>query len=258
MMVFVIPVRSKAITKDWTGFSNLVNRCIGSICNQTSTNYKVLVACHEIPETKFSNDSRVEFIQVEFEPPILNNKPEDRWLKEADKGKKIKFAAEHAQKLGASYIMTVDSDDCISNKICDFVSENEADSEAGWYVKKGYLYPEGKRYSYLNTKNFHTVCGSCVIIKPELIDFMYGENYWFNHERTSFSNGISLKALPFPGALYSMLNGTNIRLNSNEMKKRTKFNAFELNSIKTLLRRLAKYRIVPNKFITEEFSIYKV
>ena len=161
-------------------------------------------------------------------------------------------------KIGASYVMTVDSDDCISNKICEFVCKNGNDSISGWYVKKGYLYPEGKRYSYLNLKNFNTICGSCAIIKPELIDLMYGSNFWFDHERTIFENGKSLLPLPFPGALYSMLNGSNIRLDSQEMKKRTRFNLFELKSFKTLFRRLAKYRLIPIVYIKKEFAIYDV
>ncbi len=256
MMVFIVPVKSKTITSDWIAFSRLVNRCINSICNQSNTNFKVLVSCHEIPETKFNNDSRVEFLKVEFSPPILKKNTDDRWIKEADKGKKIKFAADYALKIGASYVMTVDSDDCISNKICEFVFKNGNDSISGWYVKKGYLYPEGKSYSYLNLKNFHTVCGSCVIIKPKLIDLMYGRNFWFDHERTIFENGLLLLPLPFPGSLYSMLNGTNIRLDSQEMQERTRFNPFKLKSISTLFRRLGKYRLIPTVFIKNEFGLY--
>jgi len=227
MMAFIVPVKSKTVTSDWAHFSNLVDRCINSICNQSNTNFKVFVACHEIPETKFKNDSRVEFLQADFSHPMLENKKEtkeaDYWKKEADKGKKLKLAAKHAEKSGASYVMTVDADDCISNKICDFVIKNTADSNSGWYVKKGYLYPEGKKYLYLNLKNFHTLCGSCIIIKPELIGFMFGENFYFHHERTELSNGLSLLPLPFPGALYSILNGTNIVLNREGLHdKRTK------------------------------------
>ena len=258
MMVFIVPVKSKTITSDWTAFSRLLSRCIKSICNQSNTNFKIIVSCHDIPETKFKNDSRIEFLKVDFSPPVLNKNAADIWIKRADKGKKIKIASDYAMKIGASYVMTVDSDDCISNKICEFVFKNGNDSISGWYVKKGYLYPEGKRYSYLNLKNFQTICGSCVIIKPELIDLMYGRNFWFDHERTIFKNGLSLLPLPFPGSIYSMVNGSNIRLDSQELKKITKFNLLKLHSIKTLLRRLRKYRLIPIVFIKNEFAIYDV
>jgi hypothetical protein len=150
--------------------------------------------------------------------------------------------------------MTVDSDDCVSNKICDFVCKNADDSVKGWYINKGYLYTEGKKYSFLNLKNFNEVCGSCIIIKPDLIELLIDDLLNFNHERTIVNNE-KLKPLPFPGAVYSMLNGNNIRLDKKELKKRTEFNLFKIRDIKTIIRRLKKYRIVPIKIIKSEFSI---
>ena len=255
MLAFIIPVKSKTVTSDWSHFSGLVNRCINSICNQSNTNFKVLVACHEIPETKFDTDCRVEFLQVDFAPPILNKNAEDKWLKEFDKGKKLKFAAAHAKNIGASYVMTVDSDDCISNKISGFVSKNSDHSILGWYVKKGYLYREGKAYAFLNLKNFNTLCGSSVIIKPEHIDLMYSKEYWFKHERISFKDNMTLRPIPFPGSLYSLVNGTNIALYNKEMKKRTSYNPSKRDSLKTLFRRLGKYIVVPTLLIKNEFNL---
>lgn len=255
MLAFIVPVKSKVVSSDWSTVSNLLNRCLDSICNQTNPDFKIVISCHEIPETRFTNDPRIEFLQVDFEPPMLKKDAGDRWIKEADKGKKIKLATDYAKNRGAKYIMTVDADDCISNKICDYVHKNAKDSISGWYVKKGYLYPEGKKYSFLNLKNFNTLCGSCVIMKPELIDLMYGENHWFDHERTHFDNGLCLLPLPFPGALYSMLNGTNHVLDRQEMKNRTRLNLFSLKSIQTLFRRLGKYIIVPTAIIRKEFAM---
>ncbi len=256
MLTFIVPLRSKTVTSDWTSVTRLLNRTLNSVCNQSNKNFNVIVACHEIPETEFTSNSRVKFLQVDFQPPILKNEASDRWVKEADKGRKIKFAVDYAKSKGASYIMTVDSDDCISNKICDFVAKNTKASTAGWYVKKGYLYPEGKKYTFLNLKNFNTLCGSCVIIKPHLVDFMYGENFWFDHERTIFDGNLSLIPLPFPGALYSMLNGTNHVLDHEEMRKRISINDFSRKSIQTFFRRLGKYVLVPTAFIKDEFSIH--
>ncbi|MFD2917901.1 hypothetical protein [Psychroserpens luteus] len=255
MLVFVIPVKCKTIEKNWASFSRLLDRCIGSICNQSNTNFKVVVACHEIPETTYNNDPRVTFLQVDFAPPGINT---PLIPKEKDKGKKIKLATDYAKKLGASYIMVVDSDDCISNKICEFVNKNRDDSKSGWYVKKGYLYPEGKKYAYLNLKNFQTICGTCAIIKPEHIDLMYGENFWFHHDRTKFSNIASLEPLPFPAALYSMLNGSNIYLDVGEMKKRTEVKPSKKVFFKTLFRRLGKYRLMPTALIKKEFNLKEI
>jgi hypothetical protein len=119
---------------------------------------------------------------VGFLSPILKKNTVDLWLLRADNGKKIKFATDYAIEIGASSVMTVDSDDCISNKIFEFVSENSKDSISGWYVTKGYYYTEGKSYLYLNLKNFNTLCGSCVNTRPELIDLMLRENFYFYHK----------------------------------------------------------------------------
>lgn len=255
MLAFIIPVKSKTVTSDWTHFSNLVNRCISSLCNQANKDFKILVACHEIPITDFNNDSRVEFLQADFPSPILQKNADDKWLKEFDKGKKLKLAAAHAITIGASYVMTVDSDDCISNKISGFVAKNKDHSILGWYVKKGYLYREGKSYAFLNLKNYNTLCGSSVIIKPAQIDLMYSKEFWFKHERISFKDNLSLVPIPFPGSLYSLANGTNIVSSRKEMKIRTTYNPSKLDSLKTLFRRLSKYIIVPTFLIKNEFNL---
>ena len=86
----------------------------------------------------------------------------------------------------------------------------------------------------------------------------YREYFWFYHERSTFENGQSLLPLPFPGAIYSMVNGTNIRLDDQELKNRKEFNPFKLKSINTLIRRLGKYRVIPRVFVKNEFNIYDV
>lgn len=255
MLLFIVPLKSKLVSKDWDLVCKLLNRCLNSICNQTNSNFMVLVSCHEIPDTNYNNDSRIKFLQVDFPPPNLKKTSEDYSLKEADKGKKILFATEYSKNLHVNYVMTVDADDCISNKISEFVNKKGRDTLPGWYINKGYLYPEGKKYAYLNLKNFHTICGSCVIIKPELIFLMFKNNFWFDHQVTKFDNGIYLRPLPFPGALYSMLNGTNHVLDRNEMKMRTQIKPSNLQSIKTIFRRLGKYRIVATLFIRKEFNL---
>lgn len=258
MIVFIVPLKSKAVSKDWELVSRLINRCLNSICNQTNSEFMVLVACHEIPDTNFNHDSRVKFLQIDFPPPVLKNNSDDYLLKEADKAKKILFATEYSIKLKADYVMTVDADDCISNKISEYVFKRGKDFISGWFIHKGYLYPEGKKYAYLNLQNFHTICGSCVIIKPKLINLMFEDNLRFDHQKTKFNNGIYLKPLPFPGAIYSMLNGANHVLDKNEMKLRTEIKTTSLKSIETIFRRLKKYLIVPTIFLTKEFSMERI
>ena len=256
MLVFIVTVKSKTVSKDWDHFSRLVERTIQSICNQKDSNFKVFVACHEIPEISFVDDNRVTFLQVDFPPPVLDGSPrENNRKKNFDKTNKIKFAVEEAKKENVSYIMIVDGDDCVSNKISGYVNENCSESIPGWYAQKGYLYKEGSKYAYRNSKNFNRICGSCVIIKPELFNLMINKNGLFKHQWTEL-NGYTLLPLPFPASIYSMLNGTNILMNKEGMReRRTKLNFFKRKNLAMLIRRIKKYRLVSIKSLKSEYMI---
>ena len=83
MLYFVIPLMSRKAANDWEMVSMLFNRTLWSCYNQTDPDFKILIACHEIPVLTKQYDSRVEFIQVsEAEAPIPTNQQE----KMIDKG----------------------------------------------------------------------------------------------------------------------------------------------------------------------------
>ena len=73
--------------------------------------------------------------------------------------------------------MVVDADDCINQNIAKFVEEN-LDCD-GWYIKKGYVYKEGKKYIYLNSKNFNDLCGTSIIVKYELAELLMNEGKYY-------------------------------------------------------------------------------
>ncbi|MFD2588157.1 hypothetical protein ACFSQJ_14530 [Croceitalea marina] len=195
-------------------------------------------------------------MQVDFPPPVLGESPKENSVKkEVDKANKIKFGAREAQKEGISYIMTVDGDDCISNKISGYVNDNGSDSITGWYVQKGYLYNEGRNYAYLNLKNFNRVCGSCIIIKPEFFHLMINKNGVFRHGWTDLK-GHTLQPFPFPAVIYSMVNGTNMLMNKEgKQQRKTKLNFFRKKNLTTLIRRIKKYRLVSIKSLKSEYMI---
>ena len=64
MIIFAIPLRAKATTKNWDFCVERFNATIQSIFNQTNPNFKCLVACNDIPKLKKEYDDRLEFIQV--------------------------------------------------------------------------------------------------------------------------------------------------------------------------------------------------
>ena len=122
MLIFCIPLRSKEVSKDWNKVSLLFNRTLESVYNQTNGNFKIFVACHQIPTLNQTYDDRVQFIIVNTKIPITYM---DMM---GDKDSKIYTCQNAARKylieqnLKGSYFMNVDSDDLISCKIADFVA----------------------------------------------------------------------------------------------------------------------------------------
>src|SRR5690606_9193871 len=114
----------------------------------------------------------LEFIHVDFEPPLLNPDTKDKHdgLKEEDKARKILAGLDYIKKYDQDYVMVTDADDCISNKIVAYVDEHTSEDTSGWYFKKGYIYREGDKFISLNKENFNTLCGTCIIVKPNLIN----------------------------------------------------------------------------------------
>ena len=263
MLTFIVPIKSQRVSGDWPGFCKLVERTFKSICNQTDQNFKLLAVCHEIPEINFTHKN-IHFLQVDFEPPIRGEFETDASInkrREIDKGKKLKLGATYAsEKFNSDYIMTVDSDDYISNKICAFVNSHKK-NVAGWYIKKGYLHFETKPFLFATFK-YSYLCGSSVIVKPDLLKYFFEVDpiLYFDHRLTKLNGTINLKPLPFYGGIYSMANGENHLMNVSNIKK---FNTHkDLVSFSGIKRLSAKFKNYRFRFITsrirKEFSFLKI
>lgn len=254
MLTFVIPVKSKSVSSDWTNFSQLFEKTLKSICNQKDSNFKVVVVCHETPEINFSHEN-LHFIHPDFEPPSKENISPKTYLtnQRIDKGNKIKLGVAYASKeLNADYVMLVDSDDLVSNNVATFVNNNGNDLP-GWYVGKGYLNFKWKNI-IVATKKFNYLCGSCIIIKPNLIEHFFDKgkiDLYFDHRLTSLNSNIELKRVPFCAAIYNIGNGENIYMSFQKVKK---FNNHWKGIYMQGLKRLyGKFRNYHFRFITPKF-----
>lgn len=260
MIAFLIPVKSKQLSSDWVSFSKLVERTLGSVCQQTNDEFRVIVVCHEMPETNFFHEN-LEFITVDFEPPKLIEGENDlnNSLKEKDKALKVKAGIETAKKYAPNFYMVVDSDDCISNKIANYVNGQVAKA-GGWYMKKGYFYKEGGRFAYLNTESFNRFCGTSLIINADRIEKMFIENplLSFNHKIDPQSLG--LVSFPFPAALYSMGNGENHAMSTERMDGLLKKSKKSFTTIvKSMISKAKKYRPQPlSSRFKKQFNFYKI
>ena len=261
MLLFIIPIKSKKVTGSWQYFERLYHRTLLSIANQTSPNFRIISVCHEKPNVNF-DDSRLEYLFVDFPPPeLIGNKEHDINLKEADKANKIIAGAKHAEQYNPDYIMVVDADDCISNRITTYVDEHMNETTSGWYFKKGFFYKEGSKFITLNKNNFNTLCGTCTIIKPELLSGMFtnNPNIHYNHNVVTFENDKKLIPFPIPASIYSMANGENHYMSTDMIKNLNKTNILSLNFIKSMIRKIKRYRLkLLTKKIKREFGLYDV
>ena len=261
MLTFIVPVKSRLVASDWDKFSQLLERTLKSICNQTDSNFKVVVVCHEIPEIDLVHDS-LHFIHPNFEPPSKENISQKQYFinQRMDKGNKIKLGVDYAiKKFNTDYVMLVDSDDFVSNKVTSFVN-NSKNELPGWYVAKGYL-SYGWKNILIVTKKFNWLCGSSIIVKPDLVQHFFDKGkigLYFDHRLTILHSNIELKRVPFMAAIYNMGNGENIYMSFKNLKSFSQYgNWISLKGLNRLGSRLKNYRF---RFITpglrKEFNFY--
>ena len=245
MITFLVPVRSKSVTNDWKRYCSLLERTLKSITNQTSDGYRVVVVCHEIPDNPYMH-SKIHYLQVDFKPPVfeLGNYLLTGDPGEHDKARKLLAAMELEEVRSSDYVMSVDSDDLISNQLAAFVEQNKSKNKAGWYFKAGYFYLEGRKYLILNKRTFNTLCGTCIIVKPKFFSYLIDTDptLYYRHRRIELNSQLNLVPLPFPGAIYSMANGENHAMSKNRINNLVSSKSGIMDKLKSIIRKIRKYR----------------
>ncbi len=212
MLIFIIPLRSPKTCSDWASVSELCNSTLNSITQQTSPEFKVILCCNERP-LNFQPHEKVFVVEEDFPIPkalTLDDCNGDIYAK-------VKRCMVEVKRMGAiepgshTFIMKVDADDLISNRIAKFVEEHQ--SGDGWIVERGYVYEAGTQNVYIRPR-FDRVSGTSHIFKCEYSDFPDStdtpEEDWldtvWNHLRVNellATRGKKLLGvLPFPGAVY--------------------------------------------------------
>jgi hypothetical protein len=246
MLVFVIPLKGREFSKSWERVCNLFARCIKSVCNQTSPDFRVIVVCNEQPEIDFHHPN-ITYLTVDladYKEPLSVNRGR------TDKGRKILKGLVYAQQFAPTHTMALDADDCISNKIAEFVKNNPESN--GWFINQGYKYQEGSDYIYIKRNNFYRMCGSCNILRydlnflPEPPEYNRGYGYYkyyIDHAKvkdTLIEKSQPISPLPFPGAIYILETGENHYYDPTKLT----FSIFN------------RKKITPS--IRDEFGLYKL
>lgn len=242
MLYFIVPLRSKKSSLDWNKVAYDFNLTIKSILNQMDTNFKVIVACTDVPD--YPVDERIEIVEV----PTIYRGIEDSMRDK--RNKKLAMCA-RVRELGGGFIMPVDADDLVSNRISDLV--NRGESESGYVANTGYEYDERTKRIRIAPR-FYNLCGTSAVIKctvdelPENMEderefpILAGHTRW----KSLFDDkGIPLKPFPFKPVIYKYNTGENDSVRRNNIGFKRK-----------MMRLLVKGSPVNNK-IREEFAFHE-
>lgn len=164
MIAFVTSFRARALAGDkWDYHVWLLERVVQSMLAQTAGDIRVVVACHDIPQTRLASDARVHFLPVQADIPQRNF---DDMV--ADKVIKLSAGSRWAQSAGCEYVVFNDADDLVSNRIGAFVMASRGG--AGWYTTSQRFYTYGGSLMRLQQIS-PTASGPCVIVRGNLLTF---------------------------------------------------------------------------------------
>jgi hypothetical protein len=243
MLGFVIPFKAKEKSKDWARDCALLKRTIQSILNQQDPSFKCYVIYSDMPPDPIT-DGKIIWIHfpfpfVEIEQMIdkdkLKNNTQAHFF--FDQGKRILYGCNFAKKDGCKYIMAVDADDLVSNRIAGFVNDLKSSENVGCYVNKGYMYTEGKQYLVKVPRQMNFINGSVNIIRADLIpepdfnenkfeNFNFFSSHGYLKERIEKMYQKKLKRVPFYGTIYILHDSSWSKLadyvNKNTLKQMIK------------------------------------
>ncbi len=212
MLVFLIPLKSKQVSKDWIHVTRLLERCILSILHQTSDKFKLIIVCHERPDITIEHPA-ISYLEVDFPPPVLGQANIIGQM-DRDKNQKMLLGVEYANQFNPSHVMFVDADDCVSYRIAEFV--NQHPDMNGWFFDAGYVYEDGQDRIYYKRNNFYLMSGTSHIINYALVRNMtsiYIDSGEPLHQLVVdilASKKTPLEPFPFAGAVYIVQTGENI------------------------------------------------
>ncbi len=242
MLSFIIPLRSKKASNNWDKVVHDFNMTLKSVLNQLDPDFRVIVVCTDLPP--MPDDDRIEVIQIE-------SNYRNVWDGAPDKWKKIKAGCIRVRDYGGGYIMVVDADDLVSNRISRWVNANG--KEHGFYAKTGYEYDDRAKRIIIAPK-FWNLCGTCAVLNCSETDLPASqddpdEKYTVLAGHTKWKGlfeqaGRPLTPFPFRPVVYKINTNENISLQKNNVGFKRK-----------MLRKIFKGFPVSEK-IRAEFSLH--
>ncbi len=213
LLTFIIPVRHQDNAKDWDALTSKLRETMASIAAQSHPDWRAIVVANEGASLPNLPD-KFSVTRVTFPPNDLHELGQgakETFLDafRADKGRRVLAGMLDAKD--SKYTMISDDDDLVSNRIVEYVAQNEGAN--GWIVTRGWLWDDGGKYLF-DYEDFHRKCGTCLIIRRDLYripdrfedaDLEWVKDSFGSHHRIGAklaSQDQGLNPLPFRGAVY--------------------------------------------------------
>jgi FkbM family methyltransferase len=241
----VIPLRPAISSVNWEVESRLLKQTIGSVLNQSYQGFKIFIIYTDMP-LYVEKDSRIQYIQFPFgfktydeidhrEELLGMFKTKKLVVARWDKARKINYGSKLVIEEKCDYLMSLDSDDLVSNRVLSFCNAQSLGKVTkGWYVEKGYIYNrERKNYLIKVPRDMRFINGSTHILSTDLVTIpdnnstnwqdynLFTDHGWIK-DRVKETNGAILEAIPFPAVIY-VVHGSNISKIKREFGLKLKY-----------------------------------
>jgi hypothetical protein len=188
----------------------LFEQTLTSVCGQIDPDFRVIVVCNQMPRLKKPPHASVRFLVRDLPVP---SKADPLQL---DKWTKLAHGLVAAAELAPDFVMLMDADDLVSNRLSAFANLNRQSN--GWIFKTGYYWSYGSRFARLSN-DFN--CGTNAIVNSRYVRFpktvdersrldcIILKNGHMTIEAAMRQQGTPLDPLPFPGAIWVADHGDN-------------------------------------------------
>lgn len=267
MLGFIVPIKPRQYSKNWQLDNQVLERTAKAVCNQDSNDFKLIIVYTDKPEINYGHE-HLHYVHFPYEEvsvkEITDWEERKQWYSPVfaermmDKSRKIMLGCEMAKTLGCTYLMGVDSDDLISNRLVSFVNCYAGKNVAGWRITKGYVYEENA-YVAIKNKNIWQMNGSTHIIRADLVripdftinfnlfDYSLFQSHVYTYQRLIDFEKEKLEEVPFYGVIYLIHNN-----NYSEVK-----DIISANSLKLFIKKMLFGKWITPK-LREEFGLYSL
>jgi hypothetical protein len=166
---FICSFAPRSFLRDWKLACQCLGQTVASILNSQNPSVVIVIAGNESPMGEIPHDSRVHFVSVGKSREYPLKGVERRHAIVRDKATKTECAWNYAKKLHSfRYVMKVDADDFVSDRLVGFVAE--AEPVPGYVITDGWMWNSGNRLIIESCEHFDRMCGTSVILRGDLAD----------------------------------------------------------------------------------------